>query len=104
MEENEYTLLAGHYIEIVYEENVHRSYEEITKDINRIVKEKNACKLTINESLAKSMGFDIALYKKDAEDNKEFNEILKNWEQNQSLNIIISLHLKIKWNKVWKRK
>lgn len=23
------------------------------------------------------MGFDIALYKKDAEDNKEFNEILK---------------------------
>lgn len=77
IEENEYTLLAGHYIEIVYEENVHRSYEEITKDINRIVKEKNACKLTLNESLAKSMGFDVALYKKDAEDNKEFNEILK---------------------------
>lgn len=76
-EENEYTLSPGHYIEIVYEESIHRSYKEITEDINRIIREKNACKLTINETLAKSMGFDIALYKKDAEDNKDFNEMLK---------------------------
>lgn len=76
-EENEYTLAPGQYIDIVYEEIIHRSYKEITEDINRIVKEKNACKLTINETIAKSMGFDIALYKKDAEDNKEFNGMLK---------------------------
>lgn len=77
MEDNAYSLLPGRYIEIVHKEEPHRSYKEITEDINRIINEKNACKLTINETLAKAMGFNIALYKKDKEESKEFNEMLK---------------------------
>lgn len=33
------------------------------KDINRIIAEKNSCKLVINETLAKALGFDVSLYK-----------------------------------------
>lgn len=77
IEDGDYSLNPARYIELAYKEDEHRSYKEITEDINKIINEKNACKLTINETLAKSMGFDVALYKKDAEENKEFNEMLK---------------------------
>lgn len=40
-----------------------------------MVREKNACKLTINESLAKGMGFDIEMYKNDQQDTG-LNEML----------------------------
>lgn len=59
-----YRLDASCYFEIdVNNIQVHRDYSDIVNDINRIVAEKNACKLTINESLAKSLGFDVELYK-----------------------------------------
>ena len=59
-----YRLDASCYFEIdVNNIQVHRDYSDIVNDINRIVAEKNACKLTINASLAKSLGFDVELYK-----------------------------------------
>ena len=53
----------------------HRSYADIVNDINRITREKNACKLTINESLARGLGFDIELYKAATKD-VGLNELL----------------------------
>ena len=52
----DYILTPSRYIEFQEQDNVHRSYEDITKDYNRIITEKNALKLTVNESLAKSLG------------------------------------------------
>lgn len=52
----DYILTPSRYIEFQEQNNVHRSYEDITKDYNRIITEKNALKLTVNESLAKSLG------------------------------------------------
>ena len=49
--------------------------KDIVEDLNRVVREKNACKLTINESLAKGMGFDIEMYKNDQQDTG-LNELL----------------------------
>lgn len=41
---------------------------------------KNACKLTINESIAKNLGFDLNLYKQE-QDLSEFDEMIKKVSQ-----------------------
>lgn len=74
--ENDYTLVPTRYIELQEKEIEHRAYSTIVADINRITNEKNACKLTINETLAKTLGFDIELYKQD-QSNNELNDLLK---------------------------
>lgn len=74
--ENDFILVPSRYIEFQEREFQHRAYTEIVADINRITAEKNACKLTINESLAKALGFDVALYKADQEDSG-LNDLLK---------------------------
>lgn len=74
--ENDYTLIPSRYIESQKQKYKHREYAEIVADINRITAEKNACKLTINESLAKTLGFDVALYKADQEESG-LNDLLK---------------------------
>lgn len=74
--ENDYNLIPSRYIEFQEREFEHRTYSDIVADINRITNEKNACKLTINESLAKTLGFDVELYKQEQQDN-ELNDLLK---------------------------
>lgn len=76
IKENDYSLIPSRYIEFQELEQKHREYKDIVSDINRITREKNACKLTINETLAKSLGFDLGLYKTDQKDGG-LNEILK---------------------------
>lgn len=71
-----YILSPSRYIELKEVNNIHREYVDIVKDINRIIMEKNACKLTINETLAKTLGFDLQLYKAEPQDN-ELNDLLK---------------------------
>jgi len=51
-----YVLTPSRYIELQERENPHRAYEDITRDYNKIIAEKNSLKLTVNESLAKSLG------------------------------------------------
>ncbi len=75
--ENDYMLIPSRYIEFQEQEYKHREYAEIVSDINRITAEKNACKLTINEALAKTLGFDIALYKQDQQQDSGLNNLLK---------------------------
>ena len=41
----------------------HREYEDIVNDLNRIRDDKNSLKLSINENLARSLGFDVELFK-----------------------------------------
>ena len=55
----------------------HRDFKEIADNLNYIQKMKNACKLTINETLAKSLGFDVELYKDAKQQSKEMKEQLK---------------------------
>ena len=54
--EQDYILTPGRYIEADAVETKHRSWSEIATDYNRIIAAKNAVKLTVNESLAKSLG------------------------------------------------
>lgn len=75
--ENDFILVPGRYIEFQEQEYKHREYAEIVQDINRITAEKNACKLTINESLAKTLGFNVDLYKQDQQQDSGLNDLLK---------------------------
>lgn len=78
IKENDYILTPARYIEIEENEIKTREYIDIIDDLNRIINEKNSCKLTINETLAKRLGFEIELYnKKDEFNNKEFSELIK---------------------------
>lgn len=68
--QQDYVLMPNRYLtEQIKEQEQHRSYEDIVSDINRVIREKNKCKLTINETIAKQLGFDLSLYK--SNDNKE---------------------------------
>ena len=64
-------------------------------DINRIITEKNTCKLTINETIAKSLGFDIELFKQDNSTNNDF-QIQKKYVAKRLLKMIISKQPKTK--------
>lgn len=72
---NDYLLTPRRYIDSEEQEMKHREFADIVADINRIVSEKNACKLTINESLAKVIGFDATLYAENQEESG-LNELL----------------------------
>lgn len=74
--ENDCILIPSRYIDFQNTEFEHREYAEIVSDINRITNEKNACKLTINGTLAKTLGFDVELYKQDQNDS-ELNDLFK---------------------------
>lgn len=56
--ENEYVLTPSRYVGVVEEGNKHRPYEDIIADYNRVAAEKGGLKLTINETLARSIGLD----------------------------------------------
>ena len=73
---NNYCLSPARYEKNdLYKEKNHREYDDVIDDINRVILEKNACKLTINETLAKKLGFDLSLYAKC--DFKEVNDMLE---------------------------
>ncbi len=73
---NNYSLLVRDYIEINTNETVYRPFADIVRDLNRITKEKNCCKLTINETLAKTIGLDVELLKRKT-DFSQINRLLK---------------------------
>ena len=54
--DKKFTLVPSRYIEFQERDERHRDYADIVADYNRIVAAKNALKLTVNESLAKSLG------------------------------------------------
>lgn len=72
---NDYILTPSRYIEFDANKSIHRDYKDVVSDINRVIREKNSCKLTINETLAKRLGFDLDLFRQS--DNKEFNQLIE---------------------------
>lgn len=72
----EYVLKPSSYIDFIEKEPTHRDYVDIINDINRVVNEKNCCKLTINETLAKRLGFVRELFLKDIGDD-DFNNLIQ---------------------------
>ena len=76
--ENEYILIPSRYIEFQERSFKHREYTDIIDDLNRVIKEKNGLKITMNESLAKSIGlYDIFLmFKQSEKANDGMNEML----------------------------
>lgn len=85
----DYNWNPGWYIEIkIEEEEVTRSYEDILKDLERILKQKNQNKLTINEVWAKELGF-LQIYEEATEGDKLIEEISDTL--NATLNLKIEL-------------
>lgn len=75
----DYRLIGSMYFEVTiddFEISNRRSYEDILMDLNRVIDEKNTCKLTINETLARNLGLDIEVFKLDHAQNKEFDNLL----------------------------
>lgn len=93
IEDNEYNLVPSHYIDFRYQECAHREYADIIDDLNRVIVEKNGLKLTINESLAKSIGiYDVFLMFKASEEttdsmNKTFSFTGKKIEKENFISI-----------------
>ena len=74
----DYVLNVGKYLEIEMPEVESREYSHIMNDLNRVIRQKNCFKLTINETLARSIGFDDKLFKNTKDENKsQFEENIK---------------------------
>lgn len=73
--QNDYMLTPGRYIIQKHEEVKHRPFEYIVADIQKIQHEKNAVKITMNETLAKKLGFQdlIEQFAEAAENTKKIN-------------------------------
>lgn len=68
----DYMLTPARYIELQQRENIHRPYVDILEDLNRTVKDKNILKLTINETIAKSLGlYDFGVLQQTSRENGE---------------------------------
>ena len=76
LQKQDYNLVSKRYITIETEE-YRRTYKDILNDLNRVIRQRNICKCTINESLAKSIGLDVDLYKKEKENSKIIIDNLK---------------------------
>lgn len=66
--EKKYMLAPSMYFDVNiedFEDDKHRDFQEIADNINYITKMQNACKLVINETIAKKLGFDVQLYKEE---------------------------------------
>lgn len=83
--EKKYMLAPSMFFDVSIEDSKHRDLQEIANNINYIIKMQNACKLVINETIAKKMGFDIQLYKNEF---KNSNQLLAD-EQSKLLGIKI---------------
>ena len=75
--ENEYILIPSRYIEFEESEHKHRDFQEIADNINYIIRMQNACKLVINETMAKRLGLDIETFKQGKENSKQIQVQMK---------------------------
>ena len=67
-----------------FEDNKHRDFQEIADNINYITKMQNACKLVINETIARKLGFDVQLYKNEFKNSNQLAD-----EQSELLGVKI---------------
>jgi type I restriction-modification system DNA methylase subunit len=75
--EHQYTLNPSAYFEVSPDfETPHREFGDIVDDLNYVINEKNALRLTVNEKLAKALGlYDVyAMFKHSESTNEEINK------------------------------
>lgn len=85
VKEKNYKLSLGIYEDISIDDSQStRSYEDIVKDLNRVIRQKNNMKLVINEKVAKSLGLMDLI--NNVQINKQINEEMK--KNFKTLNII----------------
>lgn len=65
--ENDYLLTPSRYIEFKEQESEHRPFQDIADNLNFIIRQRNACKLIVNETVARSIGLDAELFVRDGE-------------------------------------
>lgn len=68
---NKYLLAPSRYIAFEEKEIIHRDYQDIADNINYITKMQNACKLVINETMAKNIGLNIEDFVKSKKNSEE---------------------------------
>lgn len=94
----EYILSPARYIESMGQKNKHRPYEDILDDLNRTIAGKNILKLTINETMAKSLGlYDFGILQKESQMNGE--QISANMEKLFGKKIIKDNYISLTKNK-----
>lgn len=76
MAEKDFSLVPSRYIEFVERVSKHREYSAIINDINKIIKERNSCKIVINETLAHALKMDVEAYKK-SQNNYPDNDFIE---------------------------
>ena len=77
MAENEYMLMPSRYIELREQAQSHRNFQEIADNINYISRMQNACKLVINETIAKNLGLDMETFKQGKKNSEEMRSQMK---------------------------
>ena len=77
LKNKKYMLVPSMFIQFEYREPEHRPYSEIIRDYNKIISEKNACKLVINETLAKALKLPVSEYKQDISPDKQMYEFME---------------------------
>lgn len=74
---NKYTLAPCRYIDFDCSPEAHRNLQEIVDNINYITRMQNSCKLVINETIAKKVGFDVETYKTEKQQSEETQKQMK---------------------------
>lgn len=72
LEEHGYNLTIGPYLPIEFEGTVHRDFNAIISDINRIIRERNVIKVTVNKVWAERLGLTEVI-----RDCEASNEVVK---------------------------
>ena len=76
---NEYMLMPSRYIEFREQAQPHRNFQEIAVNINYISRMQNACKLVINETIAKNLGLDMEMFKQGKINSEEMRSQMKTY-------------------------
>lgn len=94
IKENDYMLSPNRYIDQEFETE-YRNIADIVSDLNKIKIDKNKCKLTINETLAKRIGIDPEIFQKDI----DFGDVNKLLEEHECEKIIKNDYISFTKNK-----
>lgn len=74
-----YDVTPSKYIELKEKEIKTREYQDIIKDLNRVINEKNKLKIVMNEKVAKSLGI-YQIFQQMKESEKINQEMIRNLE------------------------
>ena len=96
--ENDYKLNPNLYIDFEELKQEYRSFKDIASDYNRIIKEKNMIKFTINETLAKTLGLYNSFNKKEIDVSPSFEVVGEAADKEQFITFSKSAILKIEVN------